>query len=190
MKRQHTSSRCFHVAGRQRRRRACRGAGRRRRKRRGSIVDLAHDVAPAPGRRRRPPLPRPPGSERGPPPPGSSVWAYLGHCAAKRPGCYGQVRLDGLPSTSRCCGPFRLGRARQGDDRCAATGAVPASLAAHQPTYKNGWRDFDYVVLRELTPSILRDLPMVAAAIRHSEVLAGFGNGEVTVRRVIRNAPE
>jgi hypothetical protein len=56
--------------------------------------------------------------------------------------------------------------------------------------YKNGWRDVDYVVLRGLTPSILRDLPLVAAAIQHSEVVASFGDGEITVRRVLKNAPD
>jgi hypothetical protein len=56
--------------------------------------------------------------------------------------------------------------------------------------YRNGWRDVDYVVLRGLTPSILRDLPLVAAAIEHSEVVASFGNGEITVRRVIKDAPD
>ena len=56
--------------------------------------------------------------------------------------------------------------------------------------YKNGWRDVDYVVLRGLTPSILRDLPLVAAAIEHSEVVASFGDGEFTVRRVIKDAPD
>jgi hypothetical protein len=56
--------------------------------------------------------------------------------------------------------------------------------------YKNGWRDVDYVVLRGLTPSILRDLPLVAAAIKNSEVVADFGNGEITVRRVIKDAPD
>jgi hypothetical protein len=44
-------------------------------------------------------------------------------------------------------------------------------------------------VLRGLTPSILRDLPLVAAAIEHSEVVASFGDGEITVRRVIKDAP-
>jgi hypothetical protein len=56
--------------------------------------------------------------------------------------------------------------------------------------YKNGWRDVDYIVLRELTPSILRDLPLVAAAIQHSEVVASFGDGEITIRRVVKNAPD
>jgi Dolichyl-phosphate-mannose-protein mannosyltransferase len=55
--------------------------------------------------------------------------------------------------------------------------------------YRNGWRDVDYVVLRGLTPSILRDLPLVAAAIKHSEVVASFGDGEITVRKVIKDAP-
>ena len=56
--------------------------------------------------------------------------------------------------------------------------------------YRNGWRDIDYVVLRELNQSILRDLPLVAAAIEHSEVIASFGDGEVTVRRVDKDAPD
>jgi 4-amino-4-deoxy-L-arabinose transferase-like glycosyltransferase len=56
--------------------------------------------------------------------------------------------------------------------------------------YRNGWRDIDYVVLRELNQSILRDLPLVAAAIEHSEVVASFGDGEVTVRRVDKDAPD
>jgi hypothetical protein len=56
--------------------------------------------------------------------------------------------------------------------------------------YKNGWRDIDYVVLRELNQSILRDLPLVAAAIENSEVVASLGDGEVTVRRVDKDAPE
>ena len=56
--------------------------------------------------------------------------------------------------------------------------------------YRNGWRDVDYVVLRGLTPSILRDLPLVAAAIQHSEVVASFGDGEITVRRVVKDAPD
>ena len=55
---------------------------------------------------------------------------------------------------------------------------------------KNGWRDIDYIVLGGLAPTTVRDLPMVAAAIQHSEPVASFGNGEITVRRVIKDAPE
>jgi hypothetical protein len=55
---------------------------------------------------------------------------------------------------------------------------------------KNGWRDIDYVVLGGLAPTTMRDLPLVAAAIEHSEVVASFGDGEITVRRVIKDAPE
>jgi hypothetical protein len=55
---------------------------------------------------------------------------------------------------------------------------------------KNGWRDIDYIVLGGLAPTTMRDLPLVSAAIQHSEVVASFGNGEITVRRVIKNAPE
>ena len=54
---------------------------------------------------------------------------------------------------------------------------------------KNGWRDVDYVVLGGLAPTTLQDLPLVAAAIEHSEVVASFGGGEITVRRVMKNAP-
>jgi Dolichyl-phosphate-mannose-protein mannosyltransferase len=58
--------------------------------------------------------------------------------------------------------------------------------------YKNGWRDIDYVVIGHVPPIILRDLPLVTAAIQHSEVMARFGSGEteVTIRRVLKNAPE
>jgi 4-amino-4-deoxy-L-arabinose transferase-like glycosyltransferase len=55
---------------------------------------------------------------------------------------------------------------------------------------KNGWRDIDYVVLGTLAPSTLHDLPLVAAAIEHSEVLASFGDGEITVRRVVKDEPD
>jgi 4-amino-4-deoxy-L-arabinose transferase-like glycosyltransferase len=58
--------------------------------------------------------------------------------------------------------------------------------------YKNGWRDIDYVVIGHVPPVILRDLPLVTAALENSEVIARFGSGEteVTVRRVIKNAPD
>ena len=49
---------------------------------------------------------------------------------------------------------------------------------------RNGWRDIDYVVLGRLAPSTLTELPLVAAAVEHSEVVADFGDGEITVRRV------
>lgn len=55
---------------------------------------------------------------------------------------------------------------------------------------RHGWRDLDYVVLRDLTRSDRHDLPLVAAAIRHSVVVASFGNGEITVRRVVKTAAE
>jgi hypothetical protein len=50
--------------------------------------------------------------------------------------------------------------------------------------YKNGWRDIDYIVLSEYTATTLHDLPLVASVIRHSEVIASFGNGEIAIRRV------
>jgi hypothetical protein len=58
--------------------------------------------------------------------------------------------------------------------------------------YKNGWRDIDYVVIGHVPPIILRDLPLVTAAIENSEVMAKFGSGEteVTIRRVLKNAPD
>ena len=55
---------------------------------------------------------------------------------------------------------------------------------------KNGWRDIDYVILGRLAPATLHDLPLVAAATRHSTVEANFGNGEITIRRVIPTAPK
>jgi hypothetical protein len=50
---------------------------------------------------------------------------------------------------------------------------------------KNGWRDIDYVILGRLSPTMLRELPTVAAATRHSTVEADFGDGEITIRRVV-----
>jgi hypothetical protein len=59
-----------------------------------------------------------------------------------------------------------------------------------QARLKNGWRDIDYVILGRLPPSMLRDLPLVAAATRHSTVEADFGYGEITIRRVVPTPPE
>jgi hypothetical protein len=56
--------------------------------------------------------------------------------------------------------------------------------------FKNGWRDIDYIVLSEYTATTLHDLPLVATVIRHSEVVASFGNGEIAIRRVIKDAPD
>jgi hypothetical protein len=56
--------------------------------------------------------------------------------------------------------------------------------------FRNGWRDIDYVVLGRLPPSTLRDLPLVAAAIKHSDVVASFGDGDIAVRKIIKNAPD
>jgi Dolichyl-phosphate-mannose-protein mannosyltransferase len=56
--------------------------------------------------------------------------------------------------------------------------------------FRNGWRDIDYILLSEYTATTLKDLPLVAAAIRHSEVVASFGDGDVAVRRVIKDAPD
>jgi 4-amino-4-deoxy-L-arabinose transferase-like glycosyltransferase len=58
---------------------------------------------------------------------------------------------------------------------------------AIRTSFRNGWRDVDYVVLGRLPPTTLRDLPLVAAAIGHSEVVASFG--DIAVRKVIKNAP-
>jgi 4-amino-4-deoxy-L-arabinose transferase-like glycosyltransferase len=56
--------------------------------------------------------------------------------------------------------------------------------------YRNGWRDIDYILLSEYTATTLKDLPLVAAAIRHSDVVASFGDGDIAVRKVIKNAPD
>jgi hypothetical protein len=61
----------------------------------------------------------------------------------------------------------------------------PAVRAKHH----NGWRDIDYILLSEYTATTLTDLPLVAAAIQHSEVIASFGDGDMTVRKVIKPAP-
>jgi hypothetical protein len=56
--------------------------------------------------------------------------------------------------------------------------------------YQNGWRDIDYIVLSEYTATTLKDLPTVMAAVRHSEEIASFGDGDMTVRRIIKDAPD
>jgi Dolichyl-phosphate-mannose-protein mannosyltransferase len=56
--------------------------------------------------------------------------------------------------------------------------------------FKNGWRDIDYILLSEYTATTLKDLPLVAATIEHSEVVASFGDGDIAVRKVIKNAPD
>jgi hypothetical protein len=58
--------------------------------------------------------------------------------------------------------------------------------------YKNGWRDIDYIVIGYVPPIILQDLPLVTAAINHSEVVVRFGSGEteVTIRRILKDAPD
>ena len=54
---------------------------------------------------------------------------------------------------------------------------------------KHGWRDVDYVLLGPLAPNTLHDLPLVAATIQNSTVVASFGNGELTLRKVNKNVP-
>jgi hypothetical protein len=56
----------------------------------------------------------------------------------------------------------------------------------------HGWRDIDYVVLPDYPSSTLAELPLVAAAIRHSRVVAQFGSGRAAlrVRRVDKDAPD
>jgi hypothetical protein len=56
--------------------------------------------------------------------------------------------------------------------------------------FRNGWRDIDYVILGRLPPSTLRDLPLVEAAVQHSDVVASFGDGEIAVRKVNKDAPD
>jgi hypothetical protein len=56
--------------------------------------------------------------------------------------------------------------------------------------YQNGWRDIDYILLSEYTATTLKDLPTVMEAVQHSEVVASFGDGDMTVRRIIKNAPD
>jgi 4-amino-4-deoxy-L-arabinose transferase-like glycosyltransferase len=56
--------------------------------------------------------------------------------------------------------------------------------------YKNGWRDIDYIVLSEYTATTLHDLPLVASVIRHSNVIASFGDGEIAIRKVAKTAPD
>jgi 4-amino-4-deoxy-L-arabinose transferase-like glycosyltransferase len=50
----------------------------------------------------------------------------------------------------------------------------------------NGYADADYVILGNLPNDALTQLPTVAQAIEHSEVVASFGNGEITVRKITK----
>ncbi len=50
----------------------------------------------------------------------------------------------------------------------------------------NGWSDIDYVILGELAPSTMNDLPLVAQTIKNSVVVQSFGNGEIAIRRVVK----
>jgi hypothetical protein len=56
--------------------------------------------------------------------------------------------------------------------------------------FRNGWRDIDYILLSDYTATTLKDLPLVAAAIRHSEVVASFGDGDIAVRKIVKDAPD
>ena len=55
--------------------------------------------------------------------------------------------------------------------------------------YQNGWRDIDYIVLSQYTATTLKDLPTVMEAVQHSEVVASFGDGDMTVRKIVKSAP-
>ena len=52
--------------------------------------------------------------------------------------------------------------------------------------YQNGWRDIDYILLSEYTATTLEDLPTVMEAVQHSEVVASFGDGDMTVRKITK----
>jgi hypothetical protein len=49
----------------------------------------------------------------------------------------------------------------------------------------NGYASVDYVVLGKDATSSIRQLPTVAKAIKHSTIVASFGDGEITVRKVV-----
>jgi hypothetical protein len=56
--------------------------------------------------------------------------------------------------------------------------------------YQNGWRNIDYIVLSEYTATTLEDFPTVMEAVQHSEVVASFGDGDMTVRKIVKNASD
>jgi hypothetical protein len=45
-------------------------------------------------------------------------------------------------------------------------------------------------VLSENTATLLQDLPFVANVVRHSKVIASFGDGEIAIRKVAKTAPD
>jgi hypothetical protein len=63
---------------------------------------------------------------------------------------------------------------------------------AVKATLPHGWRDIRYLVLPDLSESLLQSLPIVWSAIQHSRVVAVFGTGDakMIVRVVDDNATE
>jgi hypothetical protein len=58
-----------------------------------------------------------------------------------------------------------------------------------QARLANGWRDVDYVIVGHpwmAEPPTRAALPLLDEALRHSVVVKSFGDGEASVRRVIR----
>jgi hypothetical protein len=49
-------------------------------------------------------------------------------------------------------------------------------------TFPQGWRDFDYLVLTQAILVTVTNTPTAAAAIRHSRVVASFGQGTSTIQ--------
>ena len=49
-------------------------------------------------------------------------------------------------------------------------------------TFPQGWRDFDYIVVTPAILDTLTNTPTAAAAIKHSRLVASFGQGPSTVQ--------
>lgn len=58
--------------------------------------------------------------------------------------------------------------------------------AVKEELLPRGYASVDYVALGTLADSTMRELPTVAQAINNSDVVATFGDGEITIRKVVQ----
>jgi hypothetical protein len=52
---------------------------------------------------------------------------------------------------------------------------------AVQKYFPNGWQDFDYVVSTQGMRNDIGQVPETAEALKHSRVVAGFGDGPIRI---------
>ena len=81
---------------------------------------------------------------------------------------------------------FRNVRLSNGTHKTTAPARLTDLDPAVRRTLPQGWRSIDYLILGNLAPSTLADLPTVNAALRHSIVIRSFGGG-LTIRKVVKD---